>query len=178
MGERSAADDSDADLDVLIKVTDPQAAPIGRLALDLVRHERDLPHVEHVGEVARTRRLRWAIERGFDDAAFEDRSGRLSEATIWNLALWHGESVVWPRADILVGAAMRTLARRLDVRGIPQRTLDVRSSELTDRLAGVVMNPWTPGVSIARIGEHVLARDPALVRLSHDVHADEPPLRP
>ncbi|WP_344838216.1 aminotransferase class IV [Nonomuraea dietziae] len=42
--------------------------------------------------------LRQAVAQGFDDAAFVDRQGRLSEATIWNLAFWDGAAVVWPEA--------------------------------------------------------------------------------
>ena len=49
--------------------------------------------VKHVGEVAKTYLLREAASQGHDDAAFVDRHGRLSEATIWNLAFWDGESV-------------------------------------------------------------------------------------
>lgn len=110
-GEFTPARES-PELDVLIKVTDPAQAPAGPLALDVVPHERHLPQVKHVGEVSKTLLLRQAIDRGFDDAAFEDSSGRLSEATIWNLAFWDGESVIWPEAEYLPGVTMQILARR------------------------------------------------------------------
>lgn len=166
------------DLDVLIKVTDPAEAPTGPLALDVAHHERHLPHIKHVGEIAKTRYLRAANSRGFDDAAFEDRSGRLSEATIWNLAFWDGESVIWPKADLLTGVTMQILTRQLRVRGIPQRTCEIRRSELTDQLAAVVMNSWTPAIPLARIGDHLLAQEPAFARLLHDAYADETAIRP
>lgn len=166
------------DLDVLIKVTDPAEPPAGPLALDLVEHERHLPHVKHVGEVAKTRFLRQANSRGFDDAVFADRSGRLSEATIWNLAFWDGRSVIWPRAAILTGVTMQILTRRLHARGIPQQTREVHRSELGEHLTAVVMNSWTPCIPLARIGDRPLAQESAFSRLLHDAYADETPTHP
>ncbi|GAA4714844.1 Branched-chain amino acid aminotransferase/4-amino-4-deoxychorismate lyase [Promicromonospora umidemergens] len=162
------------DLDVLVKITDPAAPPTGPLSLDVVEHERHLPHVKHVGEVSKTLLLRRANERGFDDAAFTDRSGRLSEATIWNLAFWDGESVIWPRAEILAGVTMQILDRRLRALSIPQQTRDVPCDELGGHFSAVVMNSWTPGISIARIGDTPLGQDAEFVRLLHSAHDDEP----
>jgi branched-subunit amino acid aminotransferase/4-amino-4-deoxychorismate lyase len=172
-GEFVPAGDA-VDLDVLVKVSDPAEPPTGPLSLDAVEHERHLPHVKHVGEVSKTLLLRCANARGFDDAAFTDRSGRLSEATIWNLAFWDGESVTWPRAEILTGVTMQILDRRLRALGVPQQTRDVRIDELGQHLCAVVMNSWTPGIPIARIGDTVLGEDTEFTRLLHAAHADEP----
>lgn len=162
------------DLDVLIKVTDAAAPPPGPLALDPVEHERHLPRVKHVGEVSKTLLLRRADARGFDDAVFTDRSGRLSEATIWNLAFWDGRSVIWPRAEILPGVTMQILARRLRALGVPQQTQEVRRSELDRQLAAAVMNSWTPGIPVARIGDQLLAQDQEFLRILHTAYAGEP----
>lgn len=172
-GEFAPAGDT-VDIEVLVKITDPAEPPTGPLALDPVEHERHLPHVKHVGEVAKTLLLRRANVRGFDDAVFTDRAGRLSEATIWNLALWDGHSVIWPRADLLVGVTMQILARRLHALGVPQQTREVRRTELGEHLAAVVMNSWTPGIPIARIGDQPLDQDSELMRLLHAAYADEP----
>lgn len=172
-GEFALAGES-VDLDVLVKVTDPATPPTGPLALDVVEHERHLPHVKHVGEVSKTLLLRRANVRGFDDTAFTDRSGRLSEATIWNLAFWDGQSVIWPRAEILTGITMQTLDRRLRMLGIAQQTRHVRREELGEHLSAVVMNSWTPGIPIARIGDSLLGQDAAFVRLLHSAYRDEP----
>lgn len=88
------------ELDVFVRSSAPAEPPTGPLSLDLVRHERHLAHLKHVGEVGKTFYLRRAVARGFDDAAFLDGHRRLSEATIWNLAFWDGQSVVWPHADL------------------------------------------------------------------------------
>lgn len=161
-------------LDVLIKVVDPAVPPAGPMAFDVVRHERHLPHIKHVGEVSKTLYLRRANARGFDDAAFEDSAGRLSEATIWNLAFWDGESVIWPEADVLSGVTMQILVRQLDAKGIPQTTRLVRQSDLTESMSAVAMNSWTPGIALTRLGEHQLKNDPAFTRLLHDAYAAEP----
>ncbi|GLZ80270.1 hypothetical protein Afil01_50770 [Actinorhabdospora filicis] len=143
----------DAPLRVLVRAGDPSDGPAGPLALDVVHHERWMPRLKHVGEGAKTHLLRTAKARGFDDAAFADGDGRLSEATIWNLAFWDGTSVLWPRAEILTGTTMGILRRRLTV---PQTTVDLRPGDLTG-LAGVVMNSWTPAVPLSRVGDVELA---------------------
>lgn len=167
---------SGLDLDVLIKVTDRAHPPAGPLALDLARHERHLPEVKHVGEVAKTLYLRRAQARGFDDAAFEDRYGRLSEATIWNLAFWDGESVIWPRADVLPGVTMQILARQLQAQGIPQQTREVRPDDLSGQMSGVIMNSWSPGIPLTRLGDRWLAADPAFTQLLHHAYRAESPV--
>ncbi|MGO4842616.1 aminotransferase class IV, partial [Rhizobiaceae sp. 2RAB30] len=88
---------------MLVRTLGPWPAPEGPLALAAVEHERDLPQVKHVGEVGKTYYMRQAARQGFDDAVFFDRHGRVSEGTIWNLAFWDGEAVIWPEAAILLG---------------------------------------------------------------------------
>ncbi|TFC30439.1 branched-chain amino acid aminotransferase [Cryobacterium sp. TMT1-3] len=160
-------------LDVLTRITDAATVPLGPLALDVVAHERDLPQVKHVGEVAKTLLLRQAVTRGFDDAAFEDSAGRLSEATIWNLALWDGSSVIWPEANILIGVTMEILQRQLNALGVEQKTQPIRRNESLGHLAGVVMNSWTPGIAIARIGDHRLIEDADFTALLHSAYKHE-----
>ncbi|MBZ2195580.1 aminotransferase class IV family protein [Occultella gossypii] len=166
-----------ADLDVLVRVSAPADPPSGPLRLDVVTHERVLPHVKHVGEIAKTLFLREANSRGFDDAAFADRSGRLSEATIWNLAFWDGQSVIWPQAEVLTGITMQILGRQLTARGVPQLTREIRPEDLTARMSAVVMNSWTPAILVASVGERLLAVDPGFAALLHQAYQDEPALR-
>lgn len=163
-----------AELDVFVRSSAPAEPPVGPLRLDVVRHERHLAHLKHVGEVGKTFFLRHAAARGFDDATFVDSHGRLSEATIWNLAFWDGESVIWPRADLLPGITMQILARRLAAQGIAHRTVDVHPEDLGLYSAAVVMNSWTPGVPVAQIGDHQFTAAEQLVRVLHDAYDDEP----
>ena len=99
----------------------------------------------------------------------------MSEATIWNLAFWDGETVLWPRADILPGVTMQVLARRLADHGIPQQTREITEADLSEELSAVVMNSWTPGIAVSCLGDRDLSRDTALTEILHRVYATEVP---
>ncbi|WP_280502059.1 aminotransferase class IV family protein [Nocardia farcinica] len=172
-GEFMRADGSVA-IDVLVRVGDPATPPAGPLALDVVAHERYLPHIKHVGEVAKTRLLRRANARGFDDAVFTDGQGNLSEATIWNLAFWDGRSVIWPQAPMLPGVTMRIVRRQLDALGVDQVTRALRVTDISRDLQGVVLNSWTPGIAVSRIGEQRLGDAGEFVALLHEAYESEP----
>lgn len=164
------------EIDVLVTVADPVTPPAEPLALDVVVHQRHLPHLKHVGEIAKTRFLRRAAERGFDDAAFSDPAGHLSEATIWNLAFWDGRTVTWPEAPVLHGITMQIVERRLAALGVDQVVRPVGEVSLRAGLAGVVMNSWSPGVGLARIADTTLEDSGELVNLLHDAYESEPPV--
>ncbi|WP_024818913.1 aminotransferase class IV [Arthrobacter sp. 31Y] len=161
------------DLNVLVKVADPVSPPPTPLALDLVQHERHLAQVKHVGEVSKTLLLRHAKEHGFDDAAFMDRSGRLSEATIWNLAFWDGTGVTWPKADILYGVTMQILQRQLRAQGVAQETRQINSASIDEAMSAAVLNSWTPGIGVKSIGGQRLAASHEFVHLLHDAYQRE-----
>ena len=148
------------------------------LSLATFEHERVLPELKHVGEVAKTWFLREAVARGFDDAAFKDRAGRLSEASIWNLAFWDGEAVFWPKAAMLGGTTMGILRRQLTQLGVPQRDQEVTLSDLREMRGAVVMNSWTPGIAVHQIDEASIPVDPHFVALLHRAYAAEPLVMP
>ncbi|GAA4973836.1 branched-subunit amino acid aminotransferase/4-amino-4-deoxychorismate lyase [Nonomuraea thailandensis] len=160
--------------ELLIRTGPAASGPRGPLALTTVEHERVLPAVKHVGEVAKTYFLREAVAQGFDDAAFVDRRGRLSEASIWNLAFWDGSAVVWPVAEMLTGTTMSIVRRQLRHLAIPQRDQEVRPADLPSMAGAVVMNSWTPGVAVHRIGSTALPEAPSFVELLHRAYENEP----
>ncbi|TDQ47196.1 aminotransferase class IV family protein [Actinorugispora endophytica] len=164
----------DAVPEVLVRTGPASSGPEGPLALAAVEYERTLPAVKHVGEVAKTYFLRRAAALGFDDAAFVDRRGRLSEGTIWNLAFWDGAAVVWPVAEVLGGTTMGILRRQLDRLGVPQRDQEVTLADLPGMAGGVVMNSWTPGVAVRRIGSVALPEAPAFLEALHRAYRAEP----
>ena len=90
----------------------------------------------------------------------------MSEATIWNLAFWDGESVIWPEAEYLPGVTMQIFARRLHRLGVPQQTRTIHTADLSERLSAVVMNSWTPGIAVSLIGDQSMAQDSKFMRLS------------
>ncbi|MEV4097825.1 aminotransferase class IV family protein [Streptosporangium saharense] len=170
-GEFTAAE---AELALLVRTGPPATAPRGPLALTAVEYERVLPAVKHVGEVAKTYFLRQAVAQGFDDAAFVDRRGRLSEATIWNLAFWDGTAVVWPDAEKLGGITMGIVRRRLEHLGVPQRVQEITLADLPTLTGAVVMNSWSPGIPVTRIGHVPLPEAPAFVETLHEAYQSEP----
>lgn len=161
-------------LDVTVQTGAPSDGPIGPVRLDVVEHERFLPHIKHVGEGAKTYYLRRAMHRGFDDAVFLDRTGRISEGTIWNLAFSDGDTVIWPRSELLTGTTMQIVRRQLHRAGIPQDEREVHPADLGG-LSAVLMNSWTPAVPITSIGNQTLAHDPEFERRLRNAFDAEAP---
>ncbi|MCT2591608.1 aminotransferase class IV family protein [Streptomyces sp. N2-109] len=159
---------------ILVRTGPAASGPEGPLTLAAVEHERFLPAVKHVGEVAKTHLLRQAAAEGFDDAAFLDRGGRLSEASIWNLAFWDGTAVVWPVAEMLDGTMRRTVRRQLDGLGVPQHDREITLADLPALAGAAVMNSWTPGVAVHRIGSVAVPPAPSFLKVLHQAHQAEP----
>ncbi|MDN7587020.1 aminotransferase class IV family protein [Burkholderia seminalis] len=176
-GEFAAPRDDEA-LDVLIRTAAPSSGPVGPLDLALFEHERVLPDIKHVGEAAKTHFLRRAVAQGFDDAAFIDRRGRISEGSIWNIAFWTGDALVWPVADMLGGVTMGILRRQLARLGIAQHDREVTPADLPSMAGAVVMNSWTPGVAVRRFGTATLPDSPSLAARLHRAYEQEPPVAP
>ena len=164
--------------EVLVRTAPASNGPAGLLSLAVFEHERLLPEMKHVGEIAKTWFLRQAVEQGFDDAAFLDREGRLSEGSIWNLAFWDGDAVVWPQAAMLIGTTMGVVQRQLAVRGVAQRVQPVKLQDLSAMAGAVVMNSWTPGVAVHRIGDVALPEAPAFMAMLHRAYQAEPLIAP
>lgn len=163
----------DEEPELLVRTAPPASGPAGPLTLGVVEHERFLPSVKHVGEPAKTYFLRQAVRQGCDDVAFTDRRGRLSEGS-WNLAFWDGTGVVWPAADMLDGVTMGVVRRQLDRLGVAQRVREVTPADLPELAGAAVMNSWTPGVAVRRIGPAPLPEAPAFVELLHRAYEAEP----
>lgn len=159
---------------VLVRTGPASNGPVGPLRLAAVEHERPLPAIKHVGEAAKTYYLHRAVQQGFDDAAFVDTRGRLSEATIWNLAFWDGEAVVWPEAAMLTGTTMSIVQRQLDRLGIPQRWEEVTLDSLKSLAGAAVMNSWTPGVAVTGIGSVSVPEAASFMELLHQAFQAEP----
>lgn len=168
------AEGANMELEVLVRTAPASSGPRGPLALAAVAYERPLPAVKHVGEVAKTYYLHRAVADGLDDAAFVDRGGRLSEGTIWNLAFWDGSAVIWPRAEMLIGTTMGVVRRQLERLGVPQRDEAVTLDDVPALAGSVVMNSWTPGVPVRRIGAAPLPHAPDFLELLSKAYEAEP----
>ncbi len=161
-------------LHTLIRTGPPSSGPSGPLSLALVEHERFMADIKHVGEAAKTVLLRRSVGEGFDDAAFVDRAGRITEGSIWNLAFWDGKTVVWPEAHMLIGTMMSTVRRQLDHARVPQRTQEVLAADVERFSSAVVMNSWSPGIPVSRIGTTDLDVNSRFAALLHEAHESEP----
>lgn len=168
---------SASDPSVLVRTAPAFNGPTGPLRLSVVAHERPLASIKHVGETPKTHYLRRAVEDGFDDAAFLDRNGRLSEATIWNLVFWDGDAVIWPEATVLVGVTMGIVRRQLDALGVPQHQAPVTPRDLTRLKGAAVMNSWSPGIAVSRIGSADLPVADGFLQRLHETYENENPMR-
>lgn len=173
MGEftRTGAHDDPA---VLVRTGPASDGPPGPLRLALAKHERWLPAIKLVGESAKTLLLREAVRDGFDDAAFLDRSGRISEGTIWNLAFWDGDTVVWLEADMLAAITMQIVKRQLAALGVPQRVEPVTLKDVERMHGAAVMNSWTPGVTVIACGTAEIPPAERFISILHRAYAREP----
>lgn len=167
-------DSMDVEPAVLVRTAAPSNGPAGPLRLAVVEHERPLANFKHVGESGKTYYLHQAVRDGFDDAAFIDRHGRLSEATIWNLVFRDGEAVIWPKAEMLAGTMMGTVQRQLERLGVPQHHEEITLSRLKGFSGAAVMNSWTPGIAVSAIGSTAMPEAKAFLDLLHQAHAAEP----
>ena len=168
------AQSMDAKPAVLVRTTLPSDGPEGPLRLNTVSHERPLATIKHVGEVGKTFYLHEAIKNGFDDAVFVDRQGRLSEATIWNIVFWDGETVVWPIAEMLAGTMMGIVQRQLKHLGVPQRHEEITLTRLSGMKGAAVMNSWTPGIAVKAIASNQLPEAQSFIKLLHEAYRIEP----
>jgi branched-subunit amino acid aminotransferase/4-amino-4-deoxychorismate lyase len=122
-----------------ILVTSRPAAPKLQppMRLQSAVYCRDLPEVKHVGLFGALRHRRAAQLNGYDDAVFTDAHSNLSEATTTNVGFYDGESVLWPKADVLTGV---TLALLRQVHDGPTATVPVNLSQLGHMEAAFATN--------------------------------------
>lgn len=146
---------------VMVTAT-PPVVPNRRAAqFSLVPFERDMPHLKHAGSFGLALRQRLAIAAGYEGAVFVDREGQISEATIWNVGFFEGESVVWPRARTLRGITQMIIDDGLARLGVPVRYEPVPVDALGLYRSAFLTNSNTFGRPLASIGGHRFEIDPA-----------------
>ena len=117
-------------VDLVVSFAAPSLSPTTALRVRPVAFVRALPHVKHVGTFPLFQLRREAIAAGFDDALFVDARGYLVEGSVWNLGLWDGQSVTWPKGPALAGIQEQLLRVGLDRLGVPQQIRAVHLDEL------------------------------------------------
>ncbi|MEU3183185.1 aminotransferase class IV [Streptomyces sp. NPDC006923] len=155
--------DGMADATLMVTVRPPVFLDERAQSLMSVPYQRPLAHVKHLGGFAQTHYGRLARRAGFDDALLVGPGGVVSETAIANIALWDGDSVIWPDAPALTGITMALLEPLLPSAGLPSARRKVVSGDLSSYRAAFVTN--SHGVApVARIDETVLPGDAAVLK--------------
>ncbi|MDA0116943.1 aminotransferase class IV family protein [Vibrio sp. T11.5] len=162
---------------VLIRMAPAENGPAGPLRLAVIDHDRPLAEIKHVGEIGKTYYLHQAVRQGFDDAVFLNTEGYLSEGTIWNLAFWDGESIIWPQARMLQGTMMAMVQRQLSQLKVPQRSEPITLSRLSQLKGAAVMNSWSPGIRVCQIASTLFSDSDQLISRLHRAYNSEPAKR-
>jgi 4-amino-4-deoxychorismate lyase len=108
---------------VMVTVSDPHpSAPGPPWLLRTTIYERDMAEHKHVATMGLIHQRRLARAEGYDDVLFVDRQGRVAEGSIWNIALWDGQTVIFPAANVLPGITMSLIGKGLQQIGVPIAT--------------------------------------------------------
>ena len=161
--------------DVLISVSNAPALSVQPLRVKSFAYERDVPQVKHVGTFALFHHRRLAQQAGFDDALFVDSDGNVSEGSVWNVAFFDGQRIVWPNARQLQGVSKQLLKRGLAQRGIDSIDANVPLSFIGDFQAAFFTNSAQPVRFIASIDDVAFAGDERLATLLAACYDSNPP---
>nr|WTB34144.1 aminotransferase class IV [Streptomyces sp. NBC_00830] len=138
--------------DVMVSVSAPVAdTPRPALRVRTATYERELPHLKHVATMGLTYQQLQARGEGFDDVLFVGRDGFLREGSVWNVAFWDGEQVLWPEAEMLPGITMQLLQTALTRIGVPWSSRQLTSDDLPGLRAAAATNSHCPSQPLASI---------------------------
>ncbi|MCA2218782.1 aminotransferase class IV [Jidongwangia harbinensis] len=161
--------------DVLVAVSDPgddRPGPPLRVRTDV--YEREWPEQKHVSTMGLRYAQRRARTYSFDDALFVGRDQLIREGSMWNVAFWDGEQVVWPQAPMLKGVTMVLLQVAMTMAGTPWTMRPVRRAELPDLLAAAAVNSRCPAQPVAGIDEVAYGEHATLVKVLNGAWATVP----
>lgn len=165
--------DAGAPLDVFVSLAPPAGPAAAPLRLRAFEFQRDTPAIKHVGTFPLFQHQRLARQAGADDALFVDAAGRVIEGSVWNLGLWDGRTVTWPRAEALRGTQEQLLQAGLDALGVPQATREVLAASLGPGVAAFACNARGQR-GIASVDGRALATDVGLLPLLERALATQP----
>ena len=132
----------------------PARALDGGQRVKPLRHDRELPHLKHLGMTGVIHARRQSRLAGYDDALLIGEVGMVLEGTLWNIGFVRQQSIVWPQGPLLDGVTRRLLSRGLDQQGTDQRCEVITLDDLGRFDAAFLCNAATPVAEIAAIGDH------------------------
>lgn len=159
---------------VLIHATDPVEPGTSPVRLRSVEYERDLPHLKHNATLGLGYHARQAEQAGYDDAVFHDRSGMVSEASIWNICFLDGDTVVWPSAPALPGITMKLVTEGLRRAGVRSELRAVPLDGIGRFDAAYLTNSIDPALAVRSIDDHMYADRPDLRAVLLDAYESNP----
>ncbi|MGQ4511108.1 aminotransferase class IV [Streptomyces sp. DW26H14] len=149
-----------ASADVMVAVSDPVSdVPKPALRVRTVTYERELPHLKHLATLGLIHHRLLAQRAGFDDVLFLGRDGYVREGSIWNVAFWDGERVLWPDAEVLPGITMLLLRSALDKIGVPWSTRRLTADALPSLRAAAATYSHCPAQPLASIDHTAFTGD-------------------
>ncbi|OJF10628.1 branched-subunit amino acid aminotransferase/4-amino-4-deoxychorismate lyase [Couchioplanes caeruleus] len=152
--------------DVMVSVSEPaRDTPRPPLRVRTVRYERELPHLKHLATMGLTYHSLQVRRAGFDDVLFAGQDGFLREGSVWNIAFWDGDRVIWPEAPMLAGITMQILRLGMRRLGIPDETRRLTGESLNGMRAAAATNSHCSAQPIAAVDETVFPGDEALTSL-------------
>jgi 4-amino-4-deoxychorismate lyase len=96
---------------------------------------------------------------------FVDRDGLVLEGSIYNIAFWDGDTVVWPDAPMLTGITMQLVQRTLESSGVPQRTELIRVADLPSFTGAFFTNSICARQPVLSVDDVVFPGDPRLTEV-------------
>ncbi|MET8116909.1 aminotransferase class IV family protein [Streptomyces prasinus] len=164
---------SDAkDPHILVNLRPAGAMPPPPLTAKTFTFTRDSAEVKHIGLHPQLRLRRDAQLAGFDDAAFVEPDGRISEGGTWNLGFVdQGGTVIWPDAPVLPGTTM-LLLQSLDAP--KQITAPVRLADVPNMAAAFATNTTIGVRSISALDDVQFPQDHPVLAALRDAYAGIP----
>ncbi|MCG5468903.1 aminotransferase class IV [Micromonospora sp. LAH09] len=164
-----------ASTDVMVSVSEPTLeTPRPPLRVRTVRYERELPHLKHMATLGLTYHYLQARRAGFDDVLFAGQDGFLREGSVWNIAFWDGDRVIWPEAPMLTGITMQVLRLGMRKLGIPDETRRLTRESLNGIRAAATTNSHCPAQPVAAVDETAFPGDDTFTSLLHRAWQEAP----
>jgi branched-subunit amino acid aminotransferase/4-amino-4-deoxychorismate lyase len=158
---------------IMVVVRPPGGPPARPHRLTVVRYQRPVAHIKHVGGFGQTYYGRAAERAGFNEALLTGDDGVIAEGTITNIGFFDRSGVIWPSAPLLAGITMQLVTAALAERGIQSRRETVRVTDLPAFQATFVTN--SHGVApVGVVDDRMLPVDADFVRNLTDCYESVP----
>jgi branched-chain amino acid aminotransferase len=127
------------------------------------RLQREVPEAKTSNYTSAIRALKEAQRRGADDALFVNEQGHVQEATRSNFFLFHGDTLVTPRSEILIGIT-RNVVLELAQGRFALEERPILLSELARADEAFITSSSREIIPVVRIDEQIISNGQAGAR--------------